>query len=284
MNESAAVVDHASAAVPDSSAEKAIWAAGDLDRFCTQLIWELGPMLVEACAIKADERVLDVAGGSGNVALRAAARGARVVASDLVAAHLDAGRRHADALGLTLDWREADAQALPFARAQFDVVTSSLGVIFANDHVRAANELLRVCCGSGRIGLICFTPTGLGGTFFDVFRPFMPPPAPGTRSPLDWGDEAYLRQLFDIRVARLDCQIRTYVEHAASPLAYRDFVIETFGPAVALRASLALTPARLNEFDQKILEFAREANSGPRGGPAEFVYEVLLAVAHRGPH
>ncbi len=110
---------------------RAIWALGDYHRFAKQTVWDVGPVLVEACGITAGQRVLDVAAGTGNVALRAAQAGAEVVASDLTPENLEAGRREARALGLELEWVEADAEALPFADGAFDVVTSSFGAMFA---------------------------------------------------------------------------------------------------------------------------------------------------------
>ncbi len=122
------------------------------------------------------QRVLDVAAGSGNVAIRAAEAGARVVASDLTPENFEAGRREARARGVELEWVEADAQSLPFQDAEFDVVTSSVGAIFASDHQAVADELLRVCRPGGTIGMINFTPEGLAGEFFELFGRYAPPP------------------------------------------------------------------------------------------------------------
>src|SRR5687767_6476384 len=138
-----------------------MWALGDYHRFATTLVWDLGPVLVKACGISAGQRVLDVAAGSGNVAIRAAETGAQVVASDLTPENFEAGRREARACGVELEWIEADAEALPFDDGAFDVVTSSLGAMFAPDHQRVADELLRVCRPGGTIGLLAFTPEGL---------------------------------------------------------------------------------------------------------------------------
>src|SRR5262249_161187 len=106
---------------------RAIWRLGDYHRFALEQMWEIGPIVVEASGIASCERVLDVAAGTGNVAIRAAEAGADVVASDITPENLEAGRKEADARGVTLEWREADAQALPFGDGEFDVVTSSFG-------------------------------------------------------------------------------------------------------------------------------------------------------------
>ena len=134
------------------AAERAMWALGDYHAFAKRTIWELGPVLVEACGIASGQRVLDVAAGTGNVAIRAAEAGAEVVASDLTPENFEAGRREALAQGVELEWVEADAEALPFGDGAFDVVTSSFGVMFAPDHQKAADELLRVCRPGGRSG------------------------------------------------------------------------------------------------------------------------------------
>ena len=140
---------------------RAMWALGDYHRFATELVWQLGPVLVEACGISVGQRVLDVAAGSGNVAIRAAEAGAQVVASDLTPENFEAGRREARARGVELDWVEADAEAPPFGDGEFDVVTSSFGAIFAPNHQKVADELLRVCRPGGTIGMLNFTPEGL---------------------------------------------------------------------------------------------------------------------------
>src|SRR5215468_1442927 len=123
------------------AAARAVWRLGDYHRFALEQMWEIGPIVVEACGISSGQRVLDVAAGSGNVAIRAAEAGAEVVASDITPENLDAGREEAEARGATIEWLEADAQALPFGDHEFDVVTSSFGAIFAPDHQRVAAEL-----------------------------------------------------------------------------------------------------------------------------------------------
>ena len=142
-----------------------MWALGDYHRFATSTVWQLGPVLVEACGISAGQRVLDVAAGTGNVAIRAAKTGATVVGSDLTPANFEAARRAAAAEGVDLEWREGDAEALPFADGEFDVVTSCFGAIFAPNHRAVANELVRVCRPGGTICMMNFTPEGTAGEF-----------------------------------------------------------------------------------------------------------------------
>jgi 2-polyprenyl-3-methyl-5-hydroxy-6-metoxy-1,4-benzoquinol methylase len=163
---------------------RAMWASGDYPKMVETFLLPIGPRLVEACDIGAGEQVLDVAAGTGNASLPAAARGARVTASDLTPELLEAGRRRADAAGLELEWAEADAEHLPFDDASFDVVMSAIGVMFAPHHQPAADELLRVCRPGGRIGLLCWTPEGMIGALFRTLKPFAPPGrAPGAPSP-----------------------------------------------------------------------------------------------------
>src|ERR1700754_2205716 len=133
--------------------QRAMWALGDYHEFARRALWGFGSELVEACAIGPGQRVLDVAAGSGNVAIRAAQAGAEVVASDLTPENFETGRREAAAHGVQIEWVEADAEALPFADGEFDVVTSAFGAVFAPRHQVVADELLRVCRPGGTIGL-----------------------------------------------------------------------------------------------------------------------------------
>ena len=258
--------------------ERAMWALGDYHAFAKETVWGLGPELVAACRISPGSRVLDVAAGTGNVAIRAAEAGATVVASDLTPENFAAGRREARERGVELDWVEADAQALPFDDGEFDVVTSCLGAIFAPDHQAVADELVRVCRPGGTIGMINFTPDGLAKEFFETFERHSPSP-PGSLPPTMWGSEAHVRGLFGDRVASLELTRREYVERAASPQAYLAFFTRTFGPTIALRAFLADEPGRAEAFDRDSLELAVRANSGPPDGPAEYRYDYLLVVA-----
>jgi ubiquinone/menaquinone biosynthesis C-methylase UbiE len=268
-------------AEPDVKAQqRAMWALGDYHRFARQTVWGLGPVLVEACAIRAGQRVLDVAAGSGNVAIRAAEAGARVVASDLTPENFAAGRREAGARGVELEWVQADAESLPFDDGEFDVVTSSVGAIFASDHQAVADELLRVCRPGGTIGMINFTPAA--AEFFELFGRHAPTPPPGALSPVLWGSEDHVRELFGDRLASLELTRRQYVERSpGDPAAYCEFFKQTFGPIVGLYGSLADQPARLAALERDFLGFATRSNEGPPGGPAEYHYEYLLVIGRK---
>jgi 2-polyprenyl-6-hydroxyphenyl methylase/3-demethylubiquinone-9 3-methyltransferase len=238
-------------------------------------------VLVQACGISAGQRVLDVAAGSGNVALRAAEAGAQVVALDLTPENFEAGRREARARGLELEWLEGDAASLPFADSTFDVVTSSTGAIFAPDHQAVADELVRVCRPGGTVGMINFTPEGLAHEFFALLSRYAATP-PDALSPVLWGSEAYVRELFGDRLAPLDLTRRRYVERSpGDPAAYCAFFKRTFGPVVALYDSLAGDADRSEAFDRDFLDFATRANQAPAGAPAEYLYEYLLVVGRR---
>jgi ubiquinone/menaquinone biosynthesis C-methylase UbiE len=256
---------------------RSMWALGDYHRFAKENVWTLGPLLVQACGIGPGQRVLDVAAGTGNVAIRAAETGANVVASDLTPESLEAGRGEARARGVELDWIEADAEALPFADAEFDVVTSALGVIFAPNQQAVADELVRVCRPGGTIGMINFAPRGLAADFFELLARYAPPP-PDAPSPLLWGDEEHVRELFGERLERLELSRGQYSEHSTDPEAYCAFFEETFGPLVGIRGSLTADPERLAALDHEFRELATRRNVGPPAGPAEFPYEYLLVV------
>jgi SAM-dependent methyltransferase len=261
------------------AATRQAWALGDYHRFAKATVWEVGPVLVAACGIGPAHRVLDVAAGTGNVAIRAAETGARVVASDLTPENFAAGRSEAHAHGVELEWVEADAEALPFADGSFDVVTSCFGAMFVPDHQRVADELVRVCRPGGTIGLASFTPESLLPAFFDVFAPYLPPPPEGALPPVLWGSEDHVRELFGARAVSLELERKVYVERVPDPEAYCTLCRETFGPVAAVYGALADEPGARAALDRSFLAFAEAANAGPAGGRAEYPYEYLLVVA-----
>src|SRR5688572_17931389 len=264
-----------------NASARAMWASGDYHRFATATVWELGPVLVAACGVSAGQRVLDVAAGTGNVAIRAAQTGASVVASDVTLENFDAGRRAARTAGVDLEWIEGDAQALPFADDEFDVVTSCFGVMFAPDHEAAASELLRVCRPGGVIGLINFTPDGAGGDFFRVLSAFAPPAPSAAPSPLLWGTEDHVKNLFGERVQALEMTRHEYCETAMSSRVYFELFRDSFGPMVAIHAGLCDQAARSAELDAAFMKFIARWNRGTSEGQVRIPYEYLLVVAHK---
>src|SRR4051794_39958312 len=179
---------------------RAMWASGDYASMVETWLLPLGPRLVDAAGITHGMRVLDVAARTGNASIPAAQRGADVVASDLTPELLETGRRRARSAGADLDWVEADAEALPFEDESFDVVMSSIGVMFAPHHQAAAAELIRVCRPGGTIAVLSWTPDGMLGDLFRLMSGFAPAAAPGVEPPPLWGREEHLDDLFADRV------------------------------------------------------------------------------------
>src|SRR5690349_12905006 len=213
---------------------RALWASGDYAAVAAELIPELGPVLVQACGVQAGDRVLDVAAGSGNASIPAAAAGAVVTASDLTPELFDAGRDVAARHGVELEWVEADAEALPFADNAFDKVISCVGVMFAPHHQAAADELIRVVCPGGTIGLINWTPEGFIGNLFKTMKPYAPPPPPGASPAPLWGSEEHVRELFADRVTDLTMRRRTVVlDHCTDPTEFREYWKRNYGPTIA---------------------------------------------------
>jgi SAM-dependent methyltransferase len=174
--------------------QQAAWASGDYAVIGTTL-QIVGEQLAEACDIRWDERVLDVAAGNGNATLAAARRGAQVTSTDYVPSLLDRGAERARAERLEVKFQVADVEALPFADASFDAVLSTFGVMFAPDHARSAAEMLRVVRTGGRIGMANWIPDSLVGKMFKALGRQIPPPA-GAQSPALWGAQAHLKSLF----------------------------------------------------------------------------------------
>ena len=258
-----------------------MWAMGDYATFATELIWEVGPVVVEAAGVRPGLRVLDVAAGTGNVAIRAAEAGADVVASDLTPENFTTGRELARRSGVELEWVEGDAEALPFENGEFDVVTSCFGAIFAPRHQRVAGELLRVLKPGGTIAMANFTPEGVAAEFFAVFGPYMPPPRPGDDSPMLWGSEDHVRALLGPGLTTLEMTPRSYIERASTPAAYCELIKRTFGPVVAIFSDLADRPDDTAALDRAFLHFAEQSNCGPEDGAAEYRYTYLLVVGQK---
>src|SRR3954449_214782 len=259
---------------------KAMWGSGDYPVMVDTFLLPLGPRLVRACGIGPGMRVLDVAAGTGNAALPAARAGAEVIASDLTPRLLEDGQKRARSEGLTLKWQEADAEHLPFDDASFDVVMSSIGVMFAPHHQAAAEEMARVCRPGGTIGLLSWTPEGMIGALFRAMGPFMPAPPPGAQPPPLWGSEEHLRELFGGRVEfeRLEREMLD-ITAFERPNDYGEHFKDRYGPTIAARAN-AVKEGREEEFDQALSDFCEEWN---RGGAedARFEKEYLVAVGRK---
>jgi SAM-dependent methyltransferase len=255
---------------------RAMWALGDYRAVATEIIPDLGPVLVEAAHLGPGDHVLDVAAGSGNVAIPAAATGAHVIASDLTPELLDQGRADAEAAGVSLEWQVADAEHLPFGDHTFDAVTSCVGVMFAPHHQAAADELVRVCRPGGRIALIAWTPTGLIGQMFATMKPYVAPPPPGAQPPPLWGDIEHVRELFGDRVTDVTAsQQLLRAESMGDAVTFRDYFKKNYGPTIAAYRGLADDPERAAELDQALLDLVERFRE-PDGGVG---WEYLLVVA-----
>jgi SAM-dependent methyltransferase len=267
------------APTPDiKTKHRAMWALGDYASVAADVIPALGPILVEACGIGPGDRVLDVAAGSGNAAIPAAGAGAEVVASDLTPELLEAGQRDAEALGLALTWREADAEALPFADDEFDKVISCVGVMFAPFHQASADELVRVCRPGGTIGLINWTPGGFIGQMFATMKPYAPPPPAGAQPPPLWGSEEHVRSLLGDRVT--DVVARTEmltVDCFDSPESFRDFFKACYGPTIAVYRAIADDPSKIESLDAELADLARRHDTGD----GAMKWEYLLFTADK---
>jgi ubiquinone/menaquinone biosynthesis C-methylase UbiE len=208
--------------------QQATWAAGDFGRIGVTL-QIVGEELCESASVRASDRVLDVAAGNGNASLAAARRFADVTSTDYVPALLEQGLRRAEADGLTIATKVADAENLPFGDGTFDVVLSTFGAMFTPDHRRTAGELLRVTKSGGRIGLANWTPDGFIGQLFREIGAFIPPPA-GLASPAQWGMETRIRELFGPSARDIQVQTKQFVFNYRSAEHWIEFFRTYYGP------------------------------------------------------
>jgi SAM-dependent methyltransferase len=208
--------------------QQATWSAGDYAVIGTTL-QIVGETLCESLDLRAGERVLDVAAGNGNATLAAARRWCDVVSTDYVGALLERGKARASAEGLAVRFEEADAENLPYAHGEFDVVLSTFGVMFTPNQEKAASEMARVCRTGGKIGLANWTPTGFIGELFKIMGRYIPPPA-GVRPPPLWGTEERLRELLGDRIAKLEVQRKHFVFRYRSPQHWLDTFRTYYGP------------------------------------------------------
>ena len=259
---------------------RTMWTLGDYPAVAAEVIPDLGAVLVEACRVQPGDAVLDVACGSGNAAIPAALRGATVTACDLTPALLELGRWLAASRGATIDWRETDAEALPFADGQFDVVMSCVGVMFAPHHQACANELVRVCRPGGTIGLVSWTPEGFVGQMFNAMKPYSAPPPLGAQPPPLWGHEDHVRDLFGTGVVDVVSSRQTVtVSRFETPEAFLDYFKSNYGPTVVAYRGLANEPHRIVALDQDLLELARRHDYGR--GTTIMDWEYMLFTCQR---
>jgi ubiquinone/menaquinone biosynthesis C-methylase UbiE len=238
--------------------QQAAWASGDYAVIGTTL-QIVGETLAEACDLRWDEDVLDVAAGNGNATLAAARRGCKVVSTDYVSSLLEHGAERARADRLEVEFRVADAEALPFENASFDVVLSTFGVMFSPDQSRAAFELARVCRPGGRIGMANWTPDGFIGQMFRTLGRHLPPPA-GLQPPSLWGVEAHLHALFGKDAATIAATRRMFNFRYRSAAHFIDVFRTWYGPVHKAFAALPADKATLLEAD--LMELLNRLNQG----------------------
>lgn len=257
---------------------RATWAAGDYQSVARSF-WDVGARIVRRVGVQPGEDVIDVACGTGNAAIRAAEAGAKVVGLDLAPELFEAGRELAADAGVTVEWREGDAESLPFDDASFDVVLSTFGCMFAPRHDVAAGELVRVLRPGGRIGLCSWTPDGALGDFFRMLASHLPPPSPFAAPPLLWGSRGHVRYLFDGAGISLEFD-RESVDFRYDSVA--DAVEATaadFGPLVKAR-ELLNPQGRWEALERELVAFFEEHNVAA-GPDVVFPGEYLVVLGRK---
>ncbi|MUL39985.1 class I SAM-dependent methyltransferase [Streptomonospora sp. PA3] len=252
------------------------WSSGDYNRIAWLTV-PLADRLCDAVDLRPGSRVLDVATGTGHVALAAARRFCDVTGIDYVPRLVETARRRAAAESLPVRFEEADAERLPFADAEFDYVLSAIGVMFTADHRRAAGELVRVCKPGGVIGLLNWTPEGFVGRLLATVSGHVPPPA-GAQPPVRWGSEEVLRELLGDRVSRLGVERGSVTQRFLSPEHFASYFVEHYGPT--LKAAQRLTEDGRRTFHDDLAAVA-EASGRTDGGALVSDWEYLIAVATR---
>ena len=258
------------------SRQQAAWASGDYSVIGARL-QIVGESLCEALDLRSGEKVLDIAAGNGNATLAAARRWAEVTSTDYVPELLERGRERAMANGLAVEFQQADAEALPFKDASFDVVVSTFGVMFTPDQDKAAKEMLRVCRPGGRIGMANWTPESFIGQVFKTIGKHIPP-MPGVRSPALWGTKARLEEMFGGQ-AGIEATSRMYNFRYRSPAHWLEVFRTWYGPVYKAFEALPQPgkTALEEDFLALIARFNR-AKDGTMVVPAEY----LEVVIHKG--
>jgi ubiquinone/menaquinone biosynthesis C-methylase UbiE len=268
-------------AQPDLTAikqrQQGAWSSGDYAIVGTTL-QIVGEQLCEALDLRPGSKVLDVAAGNGNATLAAARRWCEVTSTDYVPALLERGRERAAAERLTVTFREADAEALPFTDASFDVVVSTFGVMFTPRQEKAAAELLRVCKPGGKIGLANWTPPGFIGQVFRTLGKYLPPPA-GVKSPALWGTRAWLEEMFGAQAREIIAEPRMFVFRYRSPEHWLEVFKTFYGPM--LKAFAALEPTAQAALTRELLALVGEFNRATDGTAAVHSEYLEVVIAKR---
>ena len=260
-------------------AHRATWAAGDYAAVARHIDDVPPADLLARMDIRPGQNVLDVAAGTGNIAIRAAAAGAQVVGLDLTPELFETARARAAAYHVTVDWVEGDAEELPYEDESFDRVLSAFGVQFAPRHQIVANELAGVTRPGGRIGLVNWTPEGLIGQLFKIMGAYMPaPPAYASPPPL-WGSESHVRNLFQEAPVVLEFARGTNPWRFESPEAWVSFMETAYGPTVKARAKLS-AEGRWEACRADMLALAERSNEATDGS-LHMEAEYLITIGHK---
>jgi SAM-dependent methyltransferase len=250
------------------------WSSGDYAVVGTTL-QIVGESLCEALDLRAGERVLDVAAGNGNATLAAARRWCDVDSTDYVPTLLERGRTRASAEGLQVQFKQADAENLPYTDHSFDVVMSTFGVMFTPDQDKAAAELVRACKPGGRIGLANWTPNSFVGEIFKLMGKYVPPAA-GVKSPALWGTEARLRELFGEQLESIAIERKNFVFRYHNAAHWLEVFRTFYGPMH--KAFGALDIAKQDALAADLISLATKFNRATDGtlvAPSEYLEVVI---------
>ena len=259
--------------------QKATWESGDFGQVARS-IENVAEEFMARQPLQPGSRVLDVACGTGNLAVLAARRGCVVSGIDIASNLIDQARTRAATQGLHIDFREADAEALPFADCKFEFVVSMFGVMFAPRPNVAAAELLRVTKPGGQVALANWTPEGFIGKMFSVFKAHLPPPPAGVPSPMGWGNEAMVRLRLrhgfaDVRLTRRIALMR----FPLPPNETVEFFRQYYGPTQ--RAFASLDAAAQDALRRDLVELQTANNIAKTPDTTEVAAEYLEVVAVR---
>jgi ubiquinone/menaquinone biosynthesis C-methylase UbiE len=279
MNVSAQATAMVATKIPDLASlktkQQAAWSSGNYGLIGMTLNI-VGETLAEALDLRSGQSVLDVAAGNGNITLAAARRWCDVTSTDYAPNLLANGRARAEADGLAnIEFKEADAEALPFADNSFDAVVSTYGVMFTPNQDKAAAEMARVCKHGGKIGLANWTPDGFIGQVFKTLGKHLPPPS-GVKSPALWGTKARLDELFGKSAAAIVAEPRDFVFRYRSAEHFMDFFKTYYGPMLKAFAALDAAKQKALHADMiALIDRMNEADDGTMVVPSEYLEVVI---------